>query len=171
MRFRDFLRVSVLLFGGAGTALAALSIAAIVREDDRPLLYVSLGWWLVATVAGLVLSRRVETTTAVGDLLANARKTNVLPELEPGTIIFNRMWPLAVLLVAAGVIGIWIPPVTAIACGYALLMAMLWRHQSAAVEAIEGRDGTEFWFERSSPFAGPKLVRLPGLRKIDPVLN
>jgi hypothetical protein len=169
MRFRDFLRVSVLLFGGAGTALAALSIVSVAREDDRALLYVALGWWLVATIAGLVLGRRPETSAAVGDLLANARKSNTLPELEPGTIIFNRMWPLAVLTVVAGIATLWIPQVTAIACGYALLMGLLWRHQSAAVEAVEGRDGVEYWFDRSSPFAAPKLVRLPGLRKIDPV--
>ena len=45
----------------------------------------------------------------------------------------------------------------------------MWRRQSAAVAAIEGRDGVEFWFERSSPFGPPKLLRLPGLRKIEPV--
>ena len=44
----------------------------------------------------------------------------------------------------------------------------LWRKQSAAVEAIEGRDGVEFWFDRSSPFGPPQLVRVPGLRKIEP---
>ena len=47
-------------------------------------------------------------------------------------------------------------------------MALLWRKQSAAVEAIEGRDGVEFWIDRSSPFGPPKLLRLPGLRKIEP---
>jgi hypothetical protein len=36
------------------------------------------------------------------------------------------------------------------------------------VEAIEGRDGVEFWLDRSSPFERPKLLRLPGLRKIAP---
>lgn len=168
MRFRDFLRVSVLLFAAAATLLAVLTIAAVAREDDRPLLYVSLGWWLIATVAGLWLGRRPETTGAVGDLLANARKTNVLPELEPGTIIFNRMWPLVVLTVASAAAGIWFPQVTAIATGYALLMSLLWRHQSGAVQAVEGRDGVEYWFDRSSPFSAPKLVRLPGLRKIEP---
>jgi hypothetical protein len=48
-------------------------------------------------------------------------------------------------------------------------MALLWRNQSRAVEAIEGRDGVEFWFDKSSPFARPRLLRLPGLRKIEPV--
>jgi len=37
------------------------------------------------------------------------------------------------------------------------------------VAAIEGRDGVEFWFDRTSPFGSPQLLRLPGLRKIEPV--
>jgi hypothetical protein len=169
MRFRDFLRVAVLLFGAAATVLAVLSVAGAVREDDRVLLFVSFAWWVGATASGLWMGRRAETTNGIGGLLAQARRTNQLPELEPGTIIFNRLWPLAAATVAAGVAGLWIPQVPAIATGYALLMALLWRHQAAAVQAIEGRDGVEFWFERSSPFGAPRLLRLPGMRKVDPV--
>ena len=168
MRFRDFLRVAVLLFAAAATLLAVLSIAGVAREDDRALLYVSLGWWLLAGVAGLWLGRRPVATGSVAGLLADARKTNALPELEPGTVIFNRLWPLVVLTVVAGAAGFFIPQVPSIATGYALLMALLWRRQSRAVEAIEGRDGVEFWFDRGSPFGAPKLLRLPGLRKIEP---
>ena len=36
------------------------------------------------------------------------------------------------------------------------------------MQAIEERDGVEFWFDRSSPFGPPQLLRLPGLRKIEP---
>lgn len=168
MRFRDFLRVAVLLFAAAATLLAVLSIAGVVREDDRALLYLTFGWWLLAAGAGLWLGRKPVATGSVANLLAGARKTNVLPELEPGTVIFNRLWPLVVLTVGAGAMGFFFPQVPAIATGYALLMALLWRRQSAAVEAIEGRDGVEFWFDRGSPFGAPKLLRLPGLRKIAP---
>ena len=168
MRFRDFLRVSVLLFGAAATVLCVLSIAGAVRADDRVLLFVALGWWVAAAVAGLWLGRRPQATEGIAGLLAGARRTNQLPELEPGTVLFNRLWPLAALTVVAGVTGFWIPQVPAIATGYALLMALLWRRQSSAVEAIEGRDGVEFWFDRTSPFAGPRLLRLPGMRKIAP---
>jgi hypothetical protein len=66
------------------------------------------------------------------------------------------------------VIGFFIPQVPAIATGYCLLVGLLWRKQHLAVEAIEGRDGVEFWLEKSSPFGPPKLLRLPGLRKIEP---
>ncbi|HEY6781432.1 MAG TPA: hypothetical protein VI111_10780 [Thermoleophilaceae bacterium] len=168
MRFRDFLRTAVLLFGGAATLLAVLSVAGAVREDDRTLLYVSFGWWVVATIAGLWLGRRAVAAGSIAGLLAEARKTNQLPELEPGAVLFNRLWPLVVLTVVAGASGFFIPQVPPIATGYALLMALLWRRQSSAVEAIEGRDGVEFWFDRSSPFGAPKLLRLPGLRKISP---
>ena len=83
-------------------------------------------------------------------------------------MLFNRLWPLIVLALASAVVGFFFPQVPAIATGYCLLVALLWRKQSRAVEAIEGRDGVEFWLDRSSPFARPKLLRLPGLRKIAP---
>jgi hypothetical protein len=169
MRFRDFLRVAVLLFGGAATALAVVSIVGATRDDDRTLLYIALGWWVGAAAIGLWIGRRPATTPGIAGLLASARKTSSLPELEPGTVLFNRLWPLALLSVAAGALGFFLPQVPAIATGYALLVALMWRRQSSAVAAIEGRDGVEFWFERSSPFGPPKLLRLPGLRKIEPV--
>jgi hypothetical protein len=169
VRFRDFLRVSVLLFGGAGTALAVVSVAGAARADTNTLVYVAAGWWVVATLAGLWVGRRPMTTPGIAGLLASARKTNTLPELEPGAVLFNRLWPLIVLAIASAVVGIWLPQVPAVATGYCLLMALLWRNQSRAVEAIEGRDGVEFWFDKSSPFGKPKLLRLPGLRKIEPV--
>ena len=37
------------------------------------------------------------------------------------------------------------------------------------MQAIEDRDGVRFFFDRSSPFGAPKLLRTPGLRKIEPV--
>ncbi|HEX2125341.1 MAG TPA: hypothetical protein VHF45_02125 [Thermoleophilaceae bacterium] len=169
MRFRDFLRVSVLLFGGAATALAVVSVVGATRADSRTLVYVAAGWWLLAAAAGLFVGRRPVATGGIARLLAAARSTNTLPELEPGAVMFNRLWPLAVLSIASGVIGFFFPQVPVIATGYCLLMALLWRKQYAAVAAIEGRDGVEFWFDKSSPFGPPKLLRLPGLRRIEPV--
>ena len=169
MRFRDFLRVSVLLFGGAGTALAVVSVVGVTRADSRTLVYVAAGWWVLAAAGGLWVGRRPVATGGIARLLAAARSTNTLPELEPGAVMFNRLWPLAVLAIASGVIGFFFPQVPVIATGYCLLMALLWRKQYAAVAAIEGRDGVEFWFDKSSPFGPPKLLRLPGLRRIEPV--
>jgi hypothetical protein len=168
MRFRDFLRVAVLLFGGAATALGTISVVGAAREDTNTLVYVAAAWWVIATLAGLWLGRRMTATPGIATLLASARSTNTLPELEPGTVMFNRLWPLALLAIVSGVVGFFFPQVPAIATGYCLLVALLWRKQSAAVAAIEARDGVEFWFDKTSPFGAPKLLRLPGLRKIEP---
>ena len=168
MRFRDLLRTSVLLFGGAATALAVVSVVGAARADTNTLVYVAAVWWCLATLAGLWLGGRADTTTAIAKLLADSRQANALPELEPGTVLFNRLWPLIVLALASALIGFFFPQVPAVATGYCLLVALLWRNQSRAVEAIEGRDGVEFWLDRSSPFGGPKLLRLPGLRKVAP---
>jgi hypothetical protein len=169
MRFRDFLRVAVLLFGGAATALAVVSIVGATRDESTTLLIVALGWWVAAAAIGLWLGRRPAPTPGIAGLLAAARKSTSLPELEPGALLFNRLWPLAVVAVAAGALGFFVPQVPAVATGYALLVALTWRRQSSAVAAIEGRDGVEFWFDKSSPFGPPRLLRLPGLRKIEPV--
>jgi hypothetical protein len=169
VRFRDFLRVAVLLFGGAATALGVVSVVGAAREDSNALVYLAAGWWILAALAGLWLGRKPVATSGIARLLASARSTNTLPELEPGTVLFNRLWPLAVLAIASGVTGFFFSQVPVIATGYCLLMALLWRNQHAAVAAIEGRDGVEFWFDRTSPFGSPQLLRLPGLRKIEPV--
>jgi hypothetical protein len=169
MRFRDFLRVSVLIYGAAATALAIVSIAGAAGADTNTLVYVAAVWWCLAALAGIWIGRRPQTTEGIGTLLADARSTNSLPQMEPGTVIFNRLWPVAVVTVLAGAIGFFIPQVPVVATGFFILVALLWRRQSSAVAAIEGRDGVEFWFDRSSPFGGPKLLRLPGLRRIEPV--
>jgi hypothetical protein len=168
MRFRDFLRVAVLLFGGAATALAVVSIVGAARDTDTTLALFAAGWWAGATLLGLWFGRSSATTPGIARLLSGARSTTSLPELEPGAVLFNRMWPLAVIAVGAGAVGVFVPQVPAIATGYALMAALSWRRQHAAVAAIELRDGVEFWFDRTSPFKQPQLVRVPGLRKIEP---
>jgi hypothetical protein len=168
VRFRDLLRVSVLLFGGTATALAVVSVVGAAQQETNTLVYVAAAWWVGATVVGLWLGRRPITTPGIATLLTEARTSNALPELEPGTVIFNRLWPLIVLGLGSAILGFFVPQVPAIATGYCLGVALLWRHQSRAVEAIEGRDGVEFWLDRSSPFERPRLLRLPGLRKVEP---
>jgi hypothetical protein len=168
VRFRDLLRVSVLLFGGTATALAVVSVVGAAGEDTNTLVYVAAVWWCVASLIGFWLGRRMMTTPGIATLLVEAKNSNTLPELEPGTVLFNRLWPLIVLGIVSAVLGFFVPQVPAIATGYCLLVALLWRNQSRAVEAIEGRDGVEFWLDRSSPLGRPQLLRLPGLRKIDP---
>lgn len=169
MRFTEFLRAAVLLFGGAGTVLAVVAIAGAAGEDDRALIYVAVGWWAVAAAGGLWLGRRLAPTPGIARLLAGARATNTLPEIEPGAIIFNRLWPLAVLTVVSGALAFLVPQVPAIAAGYAIGIALTWRKQASGVQAIEERDGARFYFDKSSPFGAPTLLRTPGLRKVEPV--
>ena len=169
MRFTDFLRVAVLLFGGAGTALAVAAIGATGAEDDRVVIFVAAGWWAVAAAGGLWLGRRMAPTPGIERLLAAARTTNTLPEVEPGAIVFNRLWPLAVLTIVSGAAAPFVPAIPAIAAGYAIGVALTWRKQAAGVQAIEDRDGVRFYFDKSSPFGAPKLLRTPGLRKVEPM--
>jgi hypothetical protein len=168
VRFRDFLRVSVLLFGASGTALAVISVVGATRSDSNTLVYVAAVWWCLAALAGLWLGRRPEASAGTAGLLAEARRSNTLPEQEPGAVLFNRLWPLAVFTILSGVVGFFVPQVPVVATGFCLLVALLLRRESSAVAAIEGRDGVEFWFDKSSPFGAPKLLRLPGLRRIEP---
>jgi hypothetical protein len=168
MRYRDFLRVSVLIYAAAATALAIVSIVGATRADTNTLVYVAAIWWCVAMLAGLWLGRRPETTEGISNVLTAARVTNSLPQLEPASVMFNRLWPVAAATVLAGIVGFFLPQVPVVATGFFLLVALLWRRQSSAVQAIEGRDGAEFWFDRSAPFGPPKLLRLPGLRRIEP---
>jgi hypothetical protein len=171
MRFADFLRVAVLMFGGAATALTVVAIAGATGEDTNLPIVVAVCWWVLAAIAGLWLGRRNAPTAQIGRLLASARNTNSLPEVEPGAIVFNRLWPLAAITLVSAAVAFLIPQVPAIAAGYALAVALTWRKQASAVIAIEERDGVQFFFDRSSPFGAPKLLRTPGLRKIEPMAD
>lgn len=167
MRFTDFLRTAVLLFAGAATALAVVAIAGASADDDTTAIAVAVAWWGLAATGGLWLGRRMAPTPGIARLLASARATNTLPEVEPGSVLFNRLWPLALFTVACGAVAFLIPQVPAIAAGYAIGVALTWRRQSAAVQAIEDRDGVRFFLDRSSPFGEPKLLRTPWARKIE----
>jgi hypothetical protein len=167
--FVDFLRTSVLLFAGAATALAVVAVAGANSQDDTGALVFSVCWWAVAAAAGLWLGRRMQPSRGISRLLASARATNTLPEAEPGSVIFARLWPLGVGTVVTGGIAFLVPQPAAIAAGYALGAALTWRRQASAVQAIEDRDGVRFHVDKSSPFGPPKLVRTPWARKVEPV--
>jgi hypothetical protein len=168
MRFTDFLRVAVLLFAGAATALAIVAIAGAQSKDDTALLYVAVGWWIASAIGGLWIGRRGATSQGIGRLLAEARHSPTLPEQEPGRTVVNRLWPLIIALAAAAGIAFLLPQVPAIGAGYALLVALMWRKQSRAVAAIEDRDGVRFYVERTPPLKPLKLVRTPWMRRIEP---
>ena len=168
MRYPDFLRIAVLLFAASATALAVVSIAGAHDKGDNTLLYVAVGWWAAAAVAGLWIGRHGAAGDAIAKLLASARTTPLLPEIQPGTILFNRLWWLLLFTVVAGAVAFLVPQVPTIGAGYALIFALGWRHHSSAVAAIEERDGVRFYVEHNSPFKPTQLLRTPGFRKNEP---
>ena len=168
MRFGDFLRTSVLLFGAAATACAIVAIAGARAKGDDSVLYLALGWWFGAAVLGVWFGRRREATEGIARLLSDARTTPLLPELEPGTVLFNRLWSFGLVTVIAGALAFLFPQVPAIWTGFTLMVGLAWRKQPSAVLAIEERDGVRFYVERVSPFKPTRLLRTPGFRKNEP---
>lgn len=165
MRFVDFLRTAVLLFGASATVLAVVALVGANADENLTLLYIAVGWWALAAVVGIWLGRRPSTSAGIARLMASARTQPALPELEPGAVLFNRLWTLALFTVASGALAFLFPQVPAIAAGFPLLAALAWRKQVAAVTAVEERDGVRFYVERTSPFKPTRLLRTPGFRK------
>jgi hypothetical protein len=87
-----------------------------------------------------------------------------LPEVRPGRILLNRLWPLLLCTVAAGALAFVYPQVAGVAAGFAVIWALSWRRQESAVTAIEERDGVRFYVQRTSPVKPISLVRTPWFR-------
>jgi hypothetical protein len=162
LRFGDFLKATVLLSAGAATLLAALTVISLSREFDNTLLWVCAGWWSGAALIGVTLGRRAEATRPIARLLATARSQTTLPELRPRTTLINRLWPLLLATLAAGIGAVWAPQVAAIAAGFMIIGALAWRRQESAVAAIEERDAVRFYVARTSPLKPIQLIRTPG---------
>jgi hypothetical protein len=162
VRFVDFLKATVLLSAGAATLLAALTIISLSRDLDPGAVYVSAGWWVAAALIGAWLGRRAEASPPITRLLAGARAQTTLPEQRPGMTVVNRLWPLLLSTFVAGVLGVWLPQVAAVAAGFAIIWALGWRRQESAVAAIEERDGVRFYVDHTSPLRPMQLVRTPG---------
>jgi hypothetical protein len=162
VRFGDFLRATVLLSAGTATLLAAVTVIGLSREPDRALLLFSAFWWVGAVLVGIWLGRRAEASPPIARLLTTARAQTTLPELRPGLTIVNRLWPLLLYAIAFSALGVFRPPVAAVAAGGAIIWALAWRRQERAVAAIEQRDGARFYVDRTSPFQPIRLIRTPG---------
>jgi hypothetical protein len=171
VRFTDFLKATVLISAAAATALATITVASVTTHDDTTLIFVCAGWWLLAGAYGAWLGRRAQTSPPIARLLAAARTSSAFPELSPGRVLVNRLWPLLVCAVAAAGLALLAPQIPAIATGFTIIWALAWRRQEKAVTAIEDRDGVRFYIERTSPVQPIKLVRTPGLTAIYPSSN
>jgi hypothetical protein len=101
----------------------------------------------------------------IGRLLAGARSSPALPEEGPGTVLLNRLWTLALFTVLAGGVGVVLPQIPAIAVGFPLMASLALRRQAPAVQAIEERDGVQFYVDRTSALKPTRLLRTPGLKK------
>lgn len=168
MRFVDFLKTTVLTSAAVATALGVLTVARTAGDDDAVLLGFALGWWLVAGAIGAYVGRRREPLPAIRRLLAGARATSTLPEQRPASLLVNRLWPLLLVFLIAGALAFVAPQVPAIAVGFTVIWALYWRHQEAAVTAIEDRDGVAFYIERTKPTRAMQLVRTPGFHRVAP---
>jgi hypothetical protein len=164
VRFVDFLRSTVLISAAAASLLAAVTLAGAAGLGDDLVVPVAAGWWVIAGLGGLWLGRRADTSPPIASLLASARTQASLPEVNPPRTVLNRLWPLLVSTLGAGAVGFILPQVPAIAAGFAIIWSLAWRRQSAAVTAIEERDGARFYVERTSPLRPIRLVRTPGFR-------
>jgi hypothetical protein len=168
VRFVDFLRSTVMLSAGAATALALVTVLAAASSAEKAVLAVAVGWWVLATLFGLRLGRRAEANPPIARLLASAKASSALPENHPSAILLNRLWPLLLFTLIAGGLAFLAPQIPAIAAGFAIIWALAWRRQDAAVAAIEQRDGAFFFVLRTSPWRPMALERTPGFKALRP---
>jgi hypothetical protein len=157
-----------MLSAGAATALALVTVLALSSNSDEKMLPIAIGWWIIATIVGLRLGRRAETNPPIARLLASAKASTALPEHHPSAILVNRLWPLLLFTLVGGGLAFLAPQVPGIAAGFAIIWALAWRRQDAAVAAIEGRDGAFFYVRRTSPVRPMALERTPGFKALRP---
>jgi hypothetical protein len=163
VRFVDFLKATVMLSAASATFLATLTIVQVYADAEESLMEVAVGWWLAAALIGTWLGRRNAASPPIARLLADARMQMSLPELRPGMTLLNRLWPLLLSTIGAAALGVFIPQVSSVAAGFAIIWALAWRRQEGAVAAIEDRDGFRFYVDKTPPFATIRLIRTPGL--------
>jgi hypothetical protein len=168
MAFADFIKTTVLLCAGAATTLAAVTVLSAAAEHDPGAATIPFLWWALAAAIGFAIDVRGAALPAIARLLASARAVTNVPEPQPGLIMVARLWPLLILTLLACVMSLLAPEIPGIAAGFAVVSALAWRNQYAAVLAVEGRDGVRFYVERSPFWRAIKLLRTPGFKVYRP---
>jgi hypothetical protein len=166
VRFTDFLKATVFISAAGATALAAVTVAGAESAGDVVLVLGAAAWWVLAAAVGLWLGRRNEVNPPIGRLLAAARTKPTLPEVRPGRMLLNRLWPLLVPTISAGALAFAFPQIPAIFAACPIISALYWRRQESAVDAIEKRDGAQFFVERTKLWEPIRLVRTPGFKTV-----
>jgi hypothetical protein len=164
MPFADFIKTTVVLCTGAATTLAAVTVLSAAAGHDPGAATIPFFWWAIATVIGFVLGGRGSALAGIARLLASARSVNNPPEPRPGLIMIARLWPLLISTLLASVLGILAPQIPGIATGFAIISALAWRNQYAAVLGVEGRDGVRFFVDRTPFWRAITLTRTPGFK-------
>jgi hypothetical protein len=148
----------------AASLLALVALAGANNTGNGHVALFALGWWLIAGAIGGWIGRRSATSAPIATLLASAKTQQALPELNPGSIVLQRLWPLLLCTALAGAVAFLVPQVPAVGAGFTIILALSWRRQSSAVKAVEDRDGAQFYVERTSPWQPIRLIRSPGFR-------
>lgn len=169
MLFTDFLKAAVQMVMGSAAALIAITVLGASRTDNSLTLVVGGSWWLIASAIGVWIGRLPRPSNRIKRLLAGARTSTSLPDIQPARVIWNRLWSLALFVIACGVMSWFFPQIAAIGAGYLLLAALLWRKQAAAVKAIEDRDGVRFFVDSTSPLKPMCVLRTPGWHRSLPI--
>jgi hypothetical protein len=164
MPFADFVKTTVVLSAASATTLAVITLVSARGVDDPGTATVALGWWALATIIGVAMGRRAAASPPIARLLGGAKTVSVLPPQRPGRILIARLWPLLLSTVVAAALSLLWPQIPAVATGFALIWALAWRQQHAAIVAIEGRDGVRFYVDETSPLRPITLSRTPGYK-------
>ena len=90
---------------------------------------------------GIVMGRRAAASPPIARLLSGAKTVGVLPPQRPLRVVLARLWPLLLSTLVAGGLALLAPQIPAVATGFAMIWALAWRQQHAAIVAIEHRDG------------------------------
>ena len=164
MPFADFVKSTVLLSLGAATALATLTLLSARHLNDSRTATVAIGWWALSAAIGILMGRRAAASPPIARLLSGAKTVGALPPQRPLRVILSRLWPLLISTLVAGVLGLLAPQIPAVATGFALIWALGWRQQHAAILAIEQRDGVRFHVDQTAPWRPITLSRTPGFK-------
>lgn len=146
----------------------SLMLMVLLRESDGtgPTgLLMPLILWSLAVIVGGFIGRGSNVHEQISGLLANSTQAKNHPDFKPVTTMINRLWPIFLLTIAAVGLSPVVPQIPIVAAGFLLILGLSFRGQASAVQAIQWRDGIEFWIEKSSPFSKLKLIRMPGLRR------
>ncbi len=166
MPYTDLLRVTVFITGAEATALGAITAIGANRDGNSKVILLATAWWLVSLAIGFYLGRPARAVEDMRDPLARARTATSLPPETPARIAVGRLWPIALVAIVAGGLGLFFPAVAVIGAGYALIVSLAWHTREAAVLAIEQRDGVKFYVVPTNGLKPIELVRTPGLRSL-----